>query len=62
MVFKTKSHLRVTYLDTNNFYGWTINVVCGSNLKSVKSNKSDKKNITKKIIKVTTSQIINKCV
>ena len=62
MVFKTKSHLRVTYLDTNNFYGWTINVVCGSNLKRVKSNKSDKKNITKKIIKVTTSQTINKCV
>ena len=62
MVFKTKSHLRVTYLDTNNFYGWTINAVCGSNLKSVKSNNSDKKNITKKIIKVSTSQIINKCV
>ena len=48
MVFKTKSHLRVTYLDTNNFYGWTINVVCGSNLKSVKSNKSDKKILLKK--------------
>ena len=31
MVIKTKSHSRVTYLDTNNFY-WTINSVYGSNL------------------------------
>ena len=30
---KIKSHPKVTYLDTNNFY-WTINTVYGSNLKS----------------------------
>ena len=30
---KIKSHPKVTYLDTNNFY-WTINAVYGSNLKS----------------------------
>ena len=35
MVIKTKSHPRVTYLDTNNFYGLAINAVYGSNLKSV---------------------------
>ena len=35
MVIKTKSHPRVTYLDTNNFYGLAINVVYCSNLESV---------------------------
>ena len=53
---KTKSHPRVTYLDTNNFYGWAvINVVYGSNLESVKSNKR----LYSKNIKLATSQIIN---
>ena len=33
MATKIKSHPKVTYLDTNNFY-WTINAVYGSNLKS----------------------------
>ena len=32
---KTKSYPKVTYLDTNNFYGWAINAVYGSNLESV---------------------------
>ena len=37
---KTKSYPRVTYLDTNNFYGWAIiNALYGSNLESVKSNR-----------------------
>ena len=37
---KAKSHPRVTYLGTNNFYGQAaINAAYGSNLKSVKSNK-----------------------
>ena len=35
---KIKSHPKVTYLDTNNFYGLAINAVYGSNLESVKSN------------------------
>ena len=35
MVIKTKSHPRITYLDTNNFYGLAINVVYCSNLESV---------------------------
>ena len=53
---KTKSHPKVTYLDTNNFYGWAvINVVYGSNLESVKSNKR----LYSKNIKLATSQIIN---
>ena len=33
MVIKSKSHSRVTYLDTNNFY-WAIDSVYGSNLES----------------------------
>ena len=32
---KIKSHPRVTYLDTNNFYGLALNSVYGSNLESV---------------------------
>ena len=36
MVIGTKSHPRVTYLDTNNFYFWAIDAVYGSNLESVK--------------------------
>ena len=35
MVIKTKSHPRITYLDTNTFYGLAINVVYCSNLESV---------------------------
>ena len=35
MVIQTKSHPRVTYLDTNNSYGLAINVVYCSNLESV---------------------------
>ena len=35
---KTKSHPRVTYLDTNKFY-WAINAVYGSNLESVNLSK-----------------------
>ena len=36
MVIGTKSHPRITYLDTNNFYFWAIDAVYGSNLESVK--------------------------
>ena len=39
MVIRTKSNPRVTYLDTNNFYGWLINAVYGSNLESVNLSK-----------------------
>ena len=35
---KTKSHPRVTYLDTNKFY-WAINAIYGSNLESVNLSK-----------------------
>ena len=31
---KIKLHPRVFYLDGNNFYGWVINAVYGSNLES----------------------------
>ena len=58
MWIKTKSHLRATYLDMNNFYGWAINAIYGSNLESGKSNKRLYWTNTK----VTTSQIMNKCV
>ena len=36
MVIGTKSHPRVTYLDTNNFYFSATDAVYGSNLESVK--------------------------
>ena len=39
MVIETKSHPRVAYLDMNNFYGWAINAVYGSNLESVNLSK-----------------------
>ena len=49
MVINTKSNPRVTYLDTNNFYGWVVNAVYGSNLKDLTYLKDF-------------AQIINKCV